>query len=842
MPEPLSHASVVMQLERVLGDPLFVKSQRLSHFLRFGVERVLAGSAAELKEYTVGVEVFERSADYSPSIDPIVRIMAGRLRSKLAEYYVGRGVGDPILIDVPRGGYVPHFTTRSSPAAPPVVRLPRKSVGRTAEMMQVRRIWHDLAGSGGRMVMVSGDAGIGKTTFVEDFLSDVDGRTVIARGHCSERLADTDAFAPLLDALDGLARAGGSEAQLLQSTAPSWHAQVTAAQSQPPSHERMRRELAAFFEGLARLRPVILFLEDLHWADASTCDLLAYLGQRLRGSAVLIVGSYRPSALLATHPFSLVRVRLKSWDICDEVPLSLLTRDDVAEFLAISFPGNTFPNDLAVTLHDRTEGHPLFLTDLLHYLVDTNVVANTNGVWRLSRTAADLRRVIPAGTQAMISVKLAALDEVDREILRCGAVQGIQFDSAVVAAVLSMDLVIVEDRLRALESVHTLVAALEEEDRPGLSTSLRYRFVHVFYHNALYGSLTPSRRAADSLAVAQALCRSGDEPSALQAAAIATLYERGRDNANAAHYFLRAARHAAGVFAYPEAVLLCERGMKALATTAESRTRDDRELIFTLTLGMATMSTRGYAAPEGENAYRRARDLCLKLNDVRRLVPVLWAIHTCVINAGQLPEALEVALEMRRAADGLGHQESIIESLHAHGTTLAFMGRLGEAREVLEQIFTIAPVADHEYRGSMYVIDPLVTSLSMLARLITLMGDVDSGRLMANESLELAQRLSHPHSLAYARFWVGWVLQAIGAHAQAVPHLEAAMDLGRTHNLLLIVEWGRVVRGAALAQLGRRQEGIGEMRRSIEQQEAMGARLERPYLSHAARRGAAGRG
>lgn len=830
MPEPVSHASVVGQLERVLGDPLFNKSLRLSRFLRFGVERVLAGAAAELKEYTVGVEVFERSTDYSPSLDPIVRIMAGRLRSKLAEYYAGPGVGDPILIEVPRGGYVPQFTTRGS--VPPVAagRVRRTSVGRAVELAQLRRIWQDLAVSGGRVVMVSGDAGIGKTTFVEDVLAEVDGHTVVARGHCSERLADTDAFAPLLDALDGLARAGGHEAHLLQSSAPSWHAQVTAVQGQPPSHERMRRELAAFFEGLARLRPVILFLEDLHWADASTCDLLAYLGQRLRESAVLIVGTYRPSALVeSAHPLLQLRLRLKTWDICDDVPLSLLTRDDVAEHLANTFPGHRFPRDFAGTVHDRTEGHPLFLTDLVRYLVDTHRLTMADGAWGLVGTEADVRRVIPTGTQAMIRVKLAALDEVDREILRCGAVQGMQFDSTIVAAVLSIDLVLVEDRLRDLDGVHTLVAALEDDDRAEPASSLRYRFVHVFYQNALYGTLTPSRRAAQSLAVANALCAAGEAAVRLPAAEIAVLYERGRDFANAARYFLRAARHAAAVFAYPEAALLCERGMHALAAVPESRGRDEQELSFTLTLGMSRMSTCGYAAPEVEHTYRRARALCVKLNDVRRLVPVLWAIHTCVTNAGQLPESLNVALEMRRAADALGHKESIIESLHAHGTTLAFMGRLREAREVLERIFTIAPVAQHEFRGALYVIDPLVTSLSMLARLLTLLGDFDAGRRMAHESLELAQRLSHPHSLVYARFWVGWVLQTGGAHDEAVPHLDVAMELGTTNNLPLIVEWGRVVRGAALAQLGRRQEGIREMQRSLERQDAMGSKLERPY-------------
>lgn len=824
------------QLGKILADPLFAKSQRLAAFLRFIVEAMLDGQATAVKEYTIGVRVFQRSDTYNPQEDPIVRIMAGRLRAKLAEYYLGNGAHDPVSIELPRGGYVPRFSERrpGAPARMETARQRTETVGRKAERTQ---LWDALSASAvdGRMVTVSGDAGMGKTTFVEEFLAEATdgGIRLAARGRCSERLAASDAFAPILDALDGLLRGGGRPADLLESTAPAWHSQLAGiSPGKPPSHERMRREFVAYLQQLAQARPVILFLDDLHWADASTCDLLTYLCQRLRGMPILIAATFRPGVVLSPgNPFLPLKLRLERWGVGEEIPLSFLTRDEVAQHLANRFPGHCFPAELAGIVHERTEGQPLFLADLLRYLVDTRMLSRgaDGGAWRLSQSLADVRRAIPPGTHAMIGMKLASLAEADRNILLCGAVQGVQFDTAVVAEVLSLDAALVEERLREMEAVHRLVFAVGEQDGAGLPLSVRYRFAHVYYQNALYASLTPSRRAASSLAVAGVLTGLAGEAAQGLAAELAVLYEYGRDYASASRHFLQAARNAARVFAYPEAALLCERGLQSLGTQPESRQRDEQELLYSLTLGMALMSTRGYAAPEVERTYRRARELCLALNETRRLVPALWAIHTCLTNSGRLGEALAVAREMEQAAAALQHRDSLIEALHATGTTLAFMGRLTEARQALERIFEIAPVSQHEFRGTLYVLDPLVTSLSMLGRLLTLIGESESSMRTAREAVELAGRLTHPHSLAYAQFWIGWILHARGEHAEACAPLEAAMEMARAHDLPLFVEWGRVVRGSALALSGRQAEGIAEIRKSLERQDAMGSKLERPY-------------
>jgi tetratricopeptide (TPR) repeat protein len=324
------------------------------------------------------------------------------------------------------------------------------------------------------------------------------------------------------------------------------------------------------------------------------------------------------------------------------------------------------------------------------------------------------------------------------------------------------------------------------------------------------------------------LVRFSGEAARSIAADLAFLFEVGKDHSSAMRYFLQAARNAARGFAYREAAVLCERGLRALANLPASRERDAQELQVTLMLGMSLMVTRGYADPEVEKIYRR-RDLCLILNDMRRLPSALWSLHTCRVNAGELRRALEVAREMREVADRSGDAIAIVESLHALGTTLAFMGRLVEAREALESVFKIYPVGQHVLHSSLYVMDPCVTSLSMLARLLTFMGDLDEAFAKGAESIELANRLPHPPSLVYAVFWMGWLHEMLGEHSEGIRRLESVMNLSRENGMPLFLEWVRVVRGSALTHVGRAAEGIAEIRKSLERQQAMGAFVERGY-------------
>ncbi len=842
---PPSENDVRGQTERILRDPLFQRSERLSTFFRFIVEMALVGRGEEIKESVLGTEVFGRAPSYDPHEDPVVRVMAGRLRGKLAEYYQSTGQADLVAIALPPGEYVPQATWRSAVFWERTVTsktLPSRAVGRAAELSDLRAAFATVAAGSGLAVMITGEAGVGKTTLAEEFLSHLPDTGIgafVGVGQCSERLAETEAFVPILEILDNLLRReqSGDLARRMKSTAPDWYEQVAGEtaddqsnQSRPTSPERMRRELISFFEELSRDRPVVLFLDDVQWADSSTCDLLTYVGARMNRTRLLLLMAYRPGTDFAIDraPTKL-KLDLERRGKCREIPVSFLTEEDVASYIAQQFPRNTFPESLPQIVYQRTEGNALFMTEMLRYLRHHRVLVEEAGIWSCTRPPSEIRQLIPVGISSMIRLKVQKAGEEDRMILLAGAVQGLQFDSAVVALVLSRDPADVEERLEALDAEHDFVRAVDEREFSDGTLSVRYRFIHLFYQHALYESLVPSRRAGLCLETARRLVGLTGAGAREIASDLAVLFEAGRDMANASEHFLHAARNAARVFAYAEAATLCERGLKALALLPESRERHSQELRFSLIHGLALMATCGYAAPEVEKTYTRSRELCRLVEEKRRLVPVLWGLHTCYANRCDLRSALDVAQEMVRTTEDSAGSIARVEALHALGTTLWFMGRLREGRETLERIFKGYSVNDHVLQKSIYVMDPCVTSLSLLARALAYSGFLNQALEKAEDSIKLAQRLGHPSSLTYAMFWRGYIRHTRGENAQCCDDLETAMTMSRKNNLPLFLEWARIVRGSALGRMGRSEEAIAEMRGSLERQSEMRSLLDRPY-------------
>src|SRR4029079_7916713 len=240
------------------------------------------------------------------------------------------------------------------------------------------------------MVCVSGEPGIGKTTRVEDFISELSRGPahLVARGRCSQRRAGAESYLPILDALEDLLKddPNGIIHSALDKNAPSWRRQVAPFDTGPgavppaPSQERLKRELAALIAEVSDATPIVLFIEDIHWADASTVDLLAYVSTRLGSHRPLTLITVCPSARqLSQHPFLALKLDLQTKGFARELPLTFLTENEVRALLGLRFPGSSFPIELARLVHARTEGNPLFVADLADYLKTKGVIREVDG-------------------------------------------------------------------------------------------------------------------------------------------------------------------------------------------------------------------------------------------------------------------------------------------------------------------------------------------------------------------------------------------------------------------------------------------------------------------------------
>src|SRR6516162_9622920 len=582
--------------------------------------------------------------------------------------------------------------TPAAPRSPLADTARRPTVGRQCERTALRHDFEAAAAGCGSVLCVTGEAGLGKTTLVEIFLEELTAGGQpwsLARGRCSERLAGAEAYLPFLEALDSLLLGpeAVSAAQAVKLLAPTWFVQLGPLAAEDPSlagvlteakaasQERRKRELAVFLEQVARQRPLVLFLDDVHWADPSSVDLLAYLGSRCEAWRVLVVLTYRPSDLLRSkHPFGPVKLELQGRGVCREIAPSFLSRDDLAQYLALAFAAHQFPEEFAAVLHARTEGNPLFMVDLLRYLRDRGVIVLDHGAWVLAQAVPDLQRELPESVRSMIQKKVDQLSRADRRLLMAASVQGPEFDAAVVARVLGREAAEVEERLDVLERVHALVCLVREQTFPDGTLTLRYGFVHVLYQNALYTSLRPTRKAAWSLAAAEALLEHHRGQGSAVAAELALLFESAREFGRAADHFLLAAQNGAEVYAHQEAVELARRGLDLLRQTPDTPERDRRELRLQVALGMQLQVTQGFAAAAAEPTYTRGRELCHRLQDNEELFAVLWGLWLYHKARSELRQARTLADQLFAQAGRLADTALILQSHQALAVTALCLG------------------------------------------------------------------------------------------------------------------------------------------------------------------------
>ena len=740
---------------------------------------------------------------------------------------------------VPRRGY------RFVAADQKIVERPkgRRNVGRAREQHELSLALELARKRSGLLLCVSGEPGIGKTTLVEDFLEglDADPRCRVGRGRCSERLDGTGAYLPLLDALESLCGSGaaGETRGALEEHAPSWYAQIHPrgfdagpgpAAGAAPSQERLKRELAAFFQDISRSGPVVLFFDDLQWADTSTIDLIAYLTGRLDTMRLLVIGAYRSSELLlARHPFVTLKLDLQGRGRCRELALEFLRRDDVSEYLAFEFPGHRFPEAFADLVYSKTEGNALFMVDLLRYLRDRGGIVQSSDGWMLEQPVAALERELPESIRSVIQRTMDQLDPLDRRLLTAASVQGDEFLMCVAAEAAGLALTDAEDRLDALDRIHGLVRRIREQELPDGTSSLQYRFVHVLYQDSLYGSLMPGRKAALSAAVAASLqAHYGGRRSEI-ASELAMLLASARDFAAAAAAFLTAAQQALRVFAMHEAIALATRGQAMLDLLSESPERDSQELMLQTVLGVATMTTKGFAAPEAERAYRRALTICQASGDQVQLFPALSGLALYYEIRGDLTTAYDLAAQLLRLAVASGDAALVMQAHQSMGGTLMDLGRLGESLTHYEQAMAIWTPEPRASDG-LFTFDPGVACPAFAARVLWPHGYPDRALASIETAVARARTRAQPQSLAFALTFAAIVTQFRGEVNQTLLHAEEAAAIARDHGLVQMLAWARLWRGWALVEQGQTEEGIAEMRGGLGVYRSLGSEIARPHF------------
>jgi adenylate cyclase len=535
--------------------------------------------------------------------------------------------------------------------------------------------------------------------------------------------------------------------------------------------------------------------------------------------------------LLLKHPFIGVKRELQTRGAGREIEVELLSPGDVERYIALEFLGNCFPREFAGLIHERTEGNPLFMVDLLRYLRDRKVVVKANGdlQWRLAQSLPDLSRVIPQSVGSVIERKIEQLSDRDREVLTAAAVQGYECDSAAVARALEADNLEIEEILDRLERVHGFVKRRGEDELPGGAPTVRYRFVHVLYQNALYSSLTPTRRVGLSAALAHALEALYGEGSSAIASQLAFLYETARDSGRASDYLLLAAQNAQRIFANQEAIALSRRGLALLAKLPETPERAQKELGLQITLAFAFMCTLGYAAPETGANMDRARELCQASQDHASLCPVLWGLWAYYLCKGDMKSARENAEQVLNIARTLNDPILLLGSHVEMAMSRLHQGELVASREHYDEVVKLYDVAQHRRYVQLYRFDPAIHSAGQMVRLLWLLGYPDQARRKAEESVALARGLSSPLSLAFIQLFTAQLYQNLRDAEKTRETAGECIALCDEQAIQLERAWAECWYGWAIAELGDTEGGLSQIRSALDTQLAIGSRVARGY-------------
>jgi tetratricopeptide (TPR) repeat protein len=716
-----------------------------------------------------------------------------------------------------------------APAATPFASViedePAPVVGREQEIRRLEGLLELAVRGSGKIALLSGEPGIGKTALARLFLYSIYRRypdLLVGRGACVEQYGTGEAYLPFLEALRTLltGRRRDRLVAILRRHAPTWCLQFPSIFSGAAldqlrheaigaSKERMLREFGDALREIAAEFPIVLLLEDLHWSDSSSIDLIRHLGQHIREQRLLVLGTVRPEEQEAGYQlFKNCKRELQGQLACEEIQLAALEPEHIARYLARHFSPNDFPPDFAAMIHHKTEGHPLFTTGIFQLLVERGDAVKRDQVWRLARPLSEMDLAVPESVRGMIAKKLEMLEKEDRRVLQYASVQGDQFLSAVLVPMLKIDELALEECLARLERVHSLIQTLGEDELPDGSLAIRYRFAHVLYQNHLYTNLLSKRRTLLHREAGEILVQCYGRETARIAMALARHFERGRDLPRAVQYLIQAGDNAVALYAHAQAIEHYSRALELTEKLAEVPPWETRTALYKkrgdalLSIGCAMEAATDFqklcdlahAAGHAEwecrglillaNVHNYKRDPESMEHSATQALAMASSIEHRELRAeavgqvamsrmviGRLVEAHELFEQSISAARPLRHVPALLQSLTFSGVNHFFRSRYADAESAEIEASRIAAESDNGFY--------LALSLMYLGFSRANLGRLSEALATLNEALEIARRNGNQIVLARAPNAIGWIYREIGNLQDAIGYNEACVETAR---------------------------------------------------------------
>jgi len=708
-------------------------------------------------------------------------------------------------------------------------------VGRESEVTILLERWARVKEGMGQVVMLSGEAGIGKSRLVQVVKDRVAGEPH-ERWECrGSPYHQNSALYPIIDLWQRVLEFQRDEAPeakfaKLERALASYHLphpevlpllgvllslplpERYPALALTPQRQRQRtlEAMLAVLLAMATQRPLLLIVEDLHWIDPSTLELLSLLIEQAPTARIFTLLTCRPEF----RP---------PWDLRAHVtPLTLsrLPRGQAQVMVKQVTGGKVLPPEVAQQIVDKTDGVPLFVEELTKMVLESGLLREHEDRYELTGPLPQL--AIPSTLHDSLMARLDRLSTI-KAVAQMGATLGRSFSYELLQAVSTLDDGALQHALRQLVEAELLY-------QRGLPPQATYLFKHALIQEAAYQSLLKSTRQHYHRRTAQVLEARFPDMAQTQPELLAHHYTEAGLIEQALPYWLRAGQHAIQRSAHTEGVGHLTQGLEALNTLPETVERAQHELTLQTTLGPALMAIKGYAAPEVERTYARARELCRQIGETPLFLRVLLGLEAFYFIRAQLDTACELGEQCLALAQSAQDQARLQQARLALGSTLFHLGQPSKARTHLEEGMVLYDPHQPQRRVLPAVADPGVACHAYATWTLWHLGYPDQALRRSREALNLAQELSHPHSLVFALHFACGIHQYRREAPVVQEMAQLALELAAKQEFSYWVATATIWHGWALAAQGQHTAGIAQIRQGLDAYRDTGAALGWPLF------------
>ncbi len=707
------------------------------------------------------------------------------------------------------------------PSAAPVRTQARPLIGRESQLELLDASLRQALDGSPTLALLTGDAGIGKSRLAEELAARARlARALVLCGRCFDG-ADAPPFWPWTQALrtaladhrpvvESALAASGSTAEHLAPVLPELAATtglsgVGADQGQARFH--LYGAVTAVVNALAAESGLVLIVEDLHWADPASLQLLQFAAAHAHSARLLVLATYRDAEIADGHPLVATSAALARELAVERLTLDGMAMHEVERFVD-ALTGTAAGPRVARAVHSRTEGNPFFVSELVR-LLDSEGALHDEG--------ATARSPVPLGVRDVIRRRLARLPEQTNALLTVAAVIGPDFDLSLLGVVAGLDADTVIDAIDValVSGVVTQVA-----DQLG-----RYRFQHSLVRETVYAALTAPRRARLHARVGQALeaMRGRDDQSVVLE--LAAHYSSAADVTGADEalpWVIEAAEVAIGRLAYEQAEELLRRALVLLTATRAGADRDRRELWLQVRLGVILSITKGQAWPEVGVVFTRARQLCGAATPTFEELSAGFGLFLSSLMRVDLPAARSHARQLADLAPIREDPRFLLAGHLATGLTRFAAGELAAADQHFERVIMLADSLDDPALAEIFHAHPRVSARCYRSYVLALGGQADAAADLARQAQECARRSQHTFSEAVAETMDAWLAYVCREPVRTWESAAAAAERANELGFLPLVHGSAIFQGWAEILLGRHEQGIARVYRGLAGFEDMG--------------------